>query len=106
MQARIDQSIETITKGGLLTLQPIVFHEDPAIAGAYWDARKALIPMVGAVREAGTSVLLEDVAGTAPPLHTYRGCTMHVGSAVSCALQMGMENTVCLCIAICHIHRT
>jgi hypothetical protein len=27
---------------------------------------QALIPMVGAVREAGTSVLLEDVAG-APP---------------------------------------
>ncbi len=67
MQARIKASVATIADAGLLTLQPIVFHEDPAIAGAYWDARKALIPMVGAVREAGTSVLLEDVAG----LHTH-----------------------------------
>ena len=56
----------TIAAAGLKTLQPIVFHEDPVIAGAYWDARKALIPMVGAVREAGTSVLLEDVAGPHP----------------------------------------
>jgi len=62
MQARIQASVATIADAGLKTLQPIVFHEDPVIAGAYWDARKALIPMVGAVREAGTSVLLEDVA--------------------------------------------
>ena len=45
-----------------IRLNGINFSRDPAVCTAYWDARKALIPMVGAVREAGTSVLLEDVA--------------------------------------------
>jgi D-lactate dehydrogenase len=28
----------------------------------FWDVRKGLIPIVGAAREAGTSMLIEDVA--------------------------------------------
>ena len=62
MDARIAQSIKTVEDAGLLTLQPFEFSNDPAVCTAYWDARRALIPMVGAVREIGTSVLLEDVA--------------------------------------------
>jgi len=62
LKARMKQTIDTIETARLLTLQPIAFLEDPAIATAYWDARKALIPMVAGMREGGTSVLLEDVA--------------------------------------------
>eukprot|EP00960_Hanusia_phi_P004813 139661-Hanusia_phi.AAC.2 len=62
MQSRIDQATKTINDAGLLTLNGINFSRDPTVCTAFWDARKALIPMVGAVREAGTSVLLEDVA--------------------------------------------
>lgn len=62
MWARVEQSKKTIADAGLLTLQPIEFSTDPKVCTAYWDARRALIPMVGAVRKAGTSVLLEDVA--------------------------------------------
>jgi len=61
LQKRIDQSIEVV-KGTSLTLNEAEFSYDAAVCAAYWDARRALIPMVGAVREAGTSVLLEDVA--------------------------------------------
>jgi len=61
LQKRIDRSIEVV-KATSLTLNEAVFSYDASVSTAYWDARRALIPMVGAVREAGTSVLLEDVA--------------------------------------------
>jgi len=61
LQKRIDASLEVV-KASSLTLNAAEFSYDPAVCSAYWDARRALIPMVGAVREAGTSVLLEDVA--------------------------------------------
>ena len=38
------------------------FHRDQKKAGLYWNARKGLIPIVGGAREAGTSMLIEDVA--------------------------------------------
>ncbi|KAJ1467898.1 hypothetical protein T484DRAFT_1661766 [Baffinella frigidus] len=62
MEARIEKTKETISAAGLLTLSPIEFSSTPAVSEAYWNARRMLIPMVGAVRENGTSVLLEDVA--------------------------------------------
>lgn len=38
------------------------FHEDEAVSKVFWDVRKGLIPIVGAAREVGTSMLIEDVA--------------------------------------------
>uniref|UniRef100_A0A7S0W731 D-lactate dehydrogenase (cytochrome) n=1 Tax=Hemiselmis tepida TaxID=464990 RepID=A0A7S0W731_9CRYP len=64
MQARIDKVVETLKahRKECITLNDVEFSFDAKECAAFWDARKALIPMVGAVREAGTSVLLEDVA--------------------------------------------
>jgi D-lactate dehydrogenase len=38
------------------------FVKDEAVYKVYWDVRKGLIPLVGSSRQAGTSVLIEDVA--------------------------------------------
>lgn len=38
------------------------FKKEEDVYKVYWDVRKGLIPMVGSSREAGTSVLIEDVA--------------------------------------------
>eukprot|EP00887_Chlorella_sp_A99_P004004 scaffold11.g4004.t1 len=38
------------------------FKHNPKDFKVYWDARKGLIPIVGGAREAGTTMLLEDVA--------------------------------------------
>ena len=38
---------------------PAAGHRPPQI---YWDVRRGLIPIVGAARKPGTSMLLEDVA--------------------------------------------
>ena len=43
-------------------LQTYEFKHSTKDANVYWDVRKGLIPIVGAAREAGTSMLLEDVA--------------------------------------------
>jgi D-lactate dehydrogenase len=61
LKKRIEESIEVV-RNSSLTLNAAEFSYDPAVCAAYWDARRALIPMVGAMREAGSSVLLEDVA--------------------------------------------
>ena len=44
------------------TETPFDFTDDPAEYGRYWKIRKGLFPAVGAVREAGTTVIIEDVA--------------------------------------------
>ncbi|NVK44379.1 MAG: FAD-binding oxidoreductase [Oceanospirillaceae bacterium] len=46
----------------LPTSQPPVFTSDPAQYSRYWAIRKGLFPAVGAVRETGTTVIIEDVA--------------------------------------------
>ena len=38
------------------------FSKDAAECKLFWDVRKGLIPIVGGAREAGTSMLIEDVA--------------------------------------------
>ena len=38
------------------------FTEKPEEYKVFWDVRKGLIPIVGAARETGTSMLIEDVA--------------------------------------------
>lgn len=43
-------------------LEEYEFKHDPKEAKVYWDVRKGLIPIVGGAREAGTTMLLEDVA--------------------------------------------
>ncbi|ASP39951.1 4Fe-4S ferredoxin [Bacterioplanes sanyensis] len=44
------------------TLQEKTFTTDPATCQLYWNIRKGLFPAVGAVRENGTTVIIEDVA--------------------------------------------
>jgi D-lactate dehydrogenase len=43
-------------------LQPARFSTDAAECAQYWAIRKGLFPAVGAVRETGTTVIIEDVA--------------------------------------------
>lgn len=47
---------------GIQTLEPVTFTRDAATYGLYWNIRKGLFPAVGAVRETGTTVIIEDVA--------------------------------------------
>ena len=44
------------------TVEKYPFRHDEKVYCAFWDFRKGLIPMVGASRVAGTSMLIEDVA--------------------------------------------
>ncbi len=41
---------------------PYRFTDEPKVYNQYWKIRKGLFPAVGAVREAGTTVIIEDVA--------------------------------------------
>ncbi|WP_338669468.1 FAD-binding and (Fe-S)-binding domain-containing protein [Pseudodesulfovibrio methanolicus] len=43
-------------------LEPHTFTDVPAEFGKLWNVRKGLFPAVGAVREPGTTVIIEDVA--------------------------------------------
>ena len=47
---------------GLKLLGAASFTEDPVIQDRLWKIRKGLFPSVGAVRAAGTTVIIEDVA--------------------------------------------
>ncbi|WP_135076364.1 FAD-binding and (Fe-S)-binding domain-containing protein [Terasakiella sp. SH-1] len=44
------------------TVQPVEFSDDPDVCARYWGIRKGLFPLVGAMRETGTSVIIEDIA--------------------------------------------
>ena len=44
------------------TVHPVEFSEDPEECARYWGIRKGLFPLVGAMRETGTTVIIEDVA--------------------------------------------
>ena len=44
------------------TLQPKTFTTDKDTCALYWNIRKGLFPAVGAVRQKGTTVIIEDVA--------------------------------------------
>jgi D-lactate dehydrogenase len=48
--------------GGIAFLQPPQFTDHPAETRALWSIRQGLFPAVGAVRAAGTTVIIEDVA--------------------------------------------
>jgi D-lactate dehydrogenase len=47
---------------GIATVEPPVFSTDPATCEMYWKVRKGTFPSVGAMRRAGTTVIIEDVA--------------------------------------------
>lgn len=50
------------------TLLPLSFTDDPKEFGQLWNIRKGLFPAVGAMRETGTTVIIEDVAFPVPAL--------------------------------------
>ncbi len=47
---------------GLATFEPVAFTTDPAESARLWKVRKGLFPSVGAMRQTGTTVIIEDVA--------------------------------------------
>ncbi|GAA0790548.1 FAD-binding and (Fe-S)-binding domain-containing protein [Marinobacterium sediminicola] len=63
-EAELHQQIKTIMASieALPTSQPYEFSTDPVECARYWAIRKGLFPAVGAVRETGTTVIIEDVA--------------------------------------------
>ena len=52
----------------LPTVLPISFTDNPGEFGRLWNIRKGLFPAVGAMRETGTTVIIEDVAFPVPML--------------------------------------
>ena len=47
---------------GIATVEPASFSTDPDTCEMYWKVRKGAFPSVGAMRRAGTTVIIEDVA--------------------------------------------
>jgi D-lactate dehydrogenase len=47
---------------GIDTVEPAQFSTDTATCEMYWKVRKGTFPSVGAMRKAGTTVIIEDVA--------------------------------------------
>ncbi len=47
---------------GVPTREPVRFSTDPLECARYWNVRKGMFPSVGAMRRAGTTVIIEDVA--------------------------------------------
>ncbi|MFW1677537.1 FAD-binding and (Fe-S)-binding domain-containing protein [Pontibacter sp. JAM-7] len=62
--AQLENQVAEIcnTLSGLTTSQPIEFSTDPEVNARYWGVRKGLFPAVGAIRDTGTTVIIEDVA--------------------------------------------
>ena len=60
LKEQIEQICAALSK--IKTVRPIEFTDKPAEYTVYWNIRKGLFPAVGAVRETGTTVIIEDVA--------------------------------------------
>jgi D-lactate dehydrogenase len=60
LQQRIDAALGALT--GIATVEAPMFSTDPATCEMYWKVRKGTFPSVGAMRRAGTTVIIEDVA--------------------------------------------
>jgi FAD/FMN-containing dehydrogenase len=60
LQQRIDAALGALT--GIATVETPTFSTDPATCEMYWKVRKGTFPSVGAMRRAGTTVIIEDVA--------------------------------------------
>lgn len=55
------RSIESALTG-MPTSAPVRFSTDPQECQRFWNVRKGMFPSVGAMREVGTTVIIEDVA--------------------------------------------
>jgi len=62
---------------GIETVMPVSFTFDPSEYERLWNIRKGLFPSVGAMREAGTTVIIEDVAF---PLDRLAEATLELGA--------------------------
>jgi D-lactate dehydrogenase len=60
LQAHIAAALGAID--GIATVEAASFSTDPAQCEMYWNVRKGTFPSVGAMREIGTTVIIEDVA--------------------------------------------
>ncbi len=60
---------------GIPVLLPLEFTDIPAEYNLLWDIRKGLFPSVGAMRQTGTTVIIEDVAF---PLETLAPATLEM----------------------------
>ncbi len=62
--AKLQQQIKQIgtALAKIKTVRPLEFTDNPDEYKIYWNIRKGLFPAVGAVRETGTTVIIEDVA--------------------------------------------
>jgi D-lactate dehydrogenase len=60
---------------GIALERPIAFTDQAAEYTALWNIRKGLFPAVGAVREVGTTVIIEDVAF---PIDRLAAATLHL----------------------------
>ncbi|MFQ3790143.1 FAD-binding and (Fe-S)-binding domain-containing protein [Halomonas sp. A29] len=60
LESRLD-AVQAIFEG-IHTLEPVTFTRDKGTYELYWKIRKGLFPAVGAVRDIGTTVIIEDVA--------------------------------------------
>ncbi len=60
LQLKMDAVLQALE--GIETVQAPGFSTDPATCDMYWKVRKGTFPSVGAVRRAGTTVIIEDVA--------------------------------------------
>jgi len=60
----LDQMIAAATASfaAIEVVHPVEFSKDPAVGALYWSIRKGMFPLVGAMRETGTSVIIEDIA--------------------------------------------
>ena len=66
LQKLLDKASVACTQISLL--HPVVFTSEEKIRQFYWKMRKGMFPSVGAVRQRGSSVLLEDIAIPVPSL--------------------------------------
>ncbi len=60
MNSQIKQITDSLTEYDLVL--PVTFTDIPSEYSKLWDIRKGLFPSVGAMREIGTSCIIEDVA--------------------------------------------
>lgn len=63
-EAELEERLQAVRAifEGIHTLEPLDFTRDKSTYELYWKIRKGLFPAVGAVRETGTTVIIEDVA--------------------------------------------
>jgi D-lactate dehydrogenase len=54
--------------GAVRTSEPVRFSTDPHECARFWNVRKGMFPSVGAMRDVGTTVIIEDVAFPVPRL--------------------------------------